>query len=140
LASARSARWRWYPTTSSAQTIVALNNSRPQNPTAAEIAAIIIDKMHMSSPEVPAHRAEWDQVLAAYGGVVDRRDDSEEGIATMCAASKRVHDCSKGIVSTPVRGLCDLMLLAEALHWELWSDPLGITASDRLPRRSRNHN
>ena len=31
------------------------------------------------------------------------------------------------ILRRPVRGLADIRLLAEALHWRLWTDPAGIT-------------
>jgi hypothetical protein len=59
--------------------------------------------------------------------VEERNVDSEEGEAAMSAAAARVNDCAERIISTQVRGLPDLLLLAETLHWELWTDPTGIT-------------
>src|SRR5262249_29785125 len=75
------------------------------------------------------HSPPWRSPRAAEAG-----DESEKGDAVVQAASGRLDDCVRRILRRPVRGLADIRLLAEALHWRLWTDPAGITEKNHLER------
>src|SRR5262249_17525769 len=70
---------------------------------------------------VPKLRVDWDARLAA-SRAAEAGDEREEGDAAVQAASGRLDDCVDRILRTPVRGLADIRLLADALHWRLWTD------------------
>jgi len=107
--------------------ILTLINSKPRSPTKDELAAIIAN---VASPApdagVPKLQTEWDALLAD-SRAAEAGDESEKGDAVVQAASGRLDDCVRRILRRPVRGLADIRLLAEALHWRLWTDPAGIT-------------
>jgi hypothetical protein len=109
-----------------AQAIIDLINSKPQSPTKDELASIIAK---VASPAAdagaPKLRAEWDAAMAACKAAEPLATDEEMGVA-----SERVDACARRIVSKPVHGLADVLLLAEACYWMLWSDPSGLTGPD----------
>jgi hypothetical protein len=107
--------------------VLALINSKPRTPTNEELVAVLAAHLEKPAHDAPsALRSEWDALMAACRAA-DAGAEDEAGGAAVLATGERADEYVERIVKAPVRGLADIKLLAEALHWRLWSDPAGIT-------------
>jgi AcrR family transcriptional regulator len=66
-------------------------------------------------------------VYEATGGDVDAVYAAEDEAAEI---QDRFNACARRILKEPVRSPADLMLLAEATYWWLYSEPAGLWAPD----------
>jgi hypothetical protein len=106
-----------------ADAVLALINSQPRTPSREELAAVIAKAaVPPLCARASKHRAEWDAAMAACKAAEPVATDEE-----VAAANERVDVCAQRIVSEPVHGLADLLLLAEACYWTLWRDSSGRT-------------
>jgi hypothetical protein len=118
--------------------IVAPISSRPQSPQHDELAATIAK---VASPAAPRLRAEWDALAAEltaadakYRAISEAIDGCTDAVSAAedeaGKVSDRVNDCARRIVKEPVHNTADLLLLAEATYWWLYSEPAGLWAPD----------
>src|SRR5215831_14184708 len=72
------------------------------------------------------HRAKWDELMAAVRAAeaIPEEDGLDRRLAVL---QPQVDALAREIWSQPVRDTVGLKLLAETFHWQLWSEPRGVT-------------
>jgi CHAT domain len=106
-----------------------LINSKPQSPTKAEIAAIIVKAMPAPDFGTPKLRAEWDALVAELR-VAERKVDAADAASAgqqadaikvtereEIAVRRRVEACARRVIKEPARTQAEMLLHATAMCW-----------------------